>query len=79
MTALLIVGVAMPAWGQIRYPLPYPPKLPGDQASVTIDSAELLQPGPNLLDGNHELRVHSTGENQRKYGDADNADSADVR
>jgi hypothetical protein len=51
MIVLLIVGTAMPAWGQIRYPLPYPPKLPGNQASVTIDSVDLLKPGPNLLDG----------------------------
>lgn len=49
--AWLIVCVAADCLGQIRYTLPYPPKLPDNKVSVTIDSDELLKPGPNLIDG----------------------------
>jgi hypothetical protein len=34
-----------------RYPLPYPPALPGGQTHVTEQSADFLVPGPNLQDG----------------------------
>ena len=34
-----------------RYPLPYPPTLPGGKSVVTECSPALLKPGPNLKDG----------------------------
>jgi hypothetical protein len=34
-----------------RYPLPYPPKLPGGKVVVTEHSPEFLKPGPNLREG----------------------------
>lgn len=36
---------------QVRYPLPYPPKLPDGEQVVTDSSVEFLTPGPNLLEG----------------------------
>lgn len=34
-----------------RYPLPYPPTLPGGKTHVTEQSPAFLKPGPNLRDG----------------------------
>jgi hypothetical protein len=34
-----------------RYPLPYPPSLPGGKAFVTEESPDFLKPGPNLREG----------------------------
>jgi hypothetical protein len=36
---------------QVRYPLPYPPKLPDDKAFVVDTSEDFLIPGPNLREG----------------------------
>lgn len=34
-----------------RYPLPYPPRLPGGRTVVTERTEDFLNPGPNLLEG----------------------------
>ena len=49
--ACLLLSSAASAQAQVRYPLPYPPKLPGGEKVVIDQSEEFLKPGPNLLDG----------------------------
>ena len=39
------------ASAQVRYPLPYPPRLPGGKALVTHQEKAFLNPGPNLRPG----------------------------
>lgn len=46
-----LAGLAGHALGQIRYPLPYPPELPGGKRMVTARGEALLEPGPNLREG----------------------------
>jgi len=48
LVAVLSTNVAV---AQVRYPLPYPPKLPGGKQHVTHREAAFLKPGPNLRDG----------------------------
>lgn len=43
--------VVSSAWAPIRYPLPYPPKLPGNKPFVVQRTTEFLKPGPNLRKG----------------------------
>lgn len=47
----LVLLMAATAEAQVRYPLKYPPQLPGGERVVTDTSPSFLQPGPNLLDG----------------------------
>jgi hypothetical protein len=46
-----LVALTSHALGQIRYPLPYPPKLPDGKKMVTATGPKLLEPGPNLREG----------------------------
>ncbi|MCH7729487.1 MAG: hypothetical protein IH991_23870 [Planctomycetes bacterium] len=50
-TVLLCILAAQRTFAQIRYPLPYPPKLQGGKSVVSHRSPEFLEPGPNLRDG----------------------------
>src|SRR6187399_11468 len=43
-----------------RYPLPYPPKLPGGQTVVTERTDAFLTPGPNLREGVEISKVAPT-------------------
>lgn len=56
----LCLGLLLPLWfamanpaaaQRVRYPLEYPPKLPGGQRVVTDSSPDFLKPGPNLREG----------------------------
>ena len=44
-------ALAVLVLAQKRYPLPYPPKLPGGKAHVSQRSPAFLKPGPNLRKG----------------------------
>jgi hypothetical protein len=48
---LALLCFASNSHAQVRYPLPYPPKLPGNQTVVVDTSDEFLVPGPNLRAG----------------------------
>ena len=47
----LLLCLVPAAQAQKRYPLPYPPQLPGGRAHVTHQDAAFLKPGPNLRPG----------------------------
>lgn len=40
-----------PCFAQVRYPLKYPPRLPGNKTIVTDQSMDFLKPGSTLLEG----------------------------
>ena len=48
---LACILAAQTTFAQIRYPLPYPPKLPEGKSVVSHRSPDFLKPGPNLRDG----------------------------
>ena len=45
------LSLAGPVLAQKRYPLPYPPKLPGGKPHVSHRKSAFLKPGPNLRPG----------------------------
>jgi len=51
LTVVALAGFVATGKAQVRYPLKYPPRLPGGKTIVTHSSPEFLKPGPNIRDG----------------------------